>query len=200
MSRSAAAPPRDPPRIVVVGSTMIDLVAYANPLPRAGETVVGQSFALGFGGKGANQAVMAARLGAEVVFVNCVGDDVFGQMTLENLAREGLATTAVRVTPGSTGVAPIWVEPDGTNRIIVIPGANAAVTGALVREELGGLDGADCVVAQLEVPQCLYRSYVGEHYRTHRTQGSPAEQGCDPRAQSVSGAIHPILIHLLNRG
>ena len=133
---------------------MIDLIAYADPLPRAGETVFGSSFRLGFGGKGANQAVMAARLGAEVVFVNRVGDDVFGRMTLENLVAEGLDTRAVRpVAEATTGVAPIWVEQDGTNRIIVVPGANEAVTAEVVREELAGLDGADCVICQLEVPQ-----------------------------------------------
>lgn len=142
------------PRIVVVGSTMIDLVAYADPLPRAGETVFGSSFRLGFGGKGANQAVMAARLGAEVVFVNRVGDDVFGRMTLENLAEQGLDTRAVRPVAGATtGVAPIWVEQDGTNRIIVVPGANESVTAEAVREELGAIEGADCVICQLEVPQ-----------------------------------------------
>ena len=142
------------PRIVIVGSTMIDMIAYADPLPRAGETVVGSSFGLGFGGKGANQSVMAARLGAEVVFVNRIGDDVFGQMTLENLTAEGLDTRAVRPVEGaSTGVAPIWVEQDGTNRIIVIPGANECVTAEVVREELDALDGADCVICQLEVPQ-----------------------------------------------
>ena len=142
------------PRIVVVGSTMIDLIAYADPLPRAGETVFGSSFRLGFGGKGANQAVMAARLGTEVVFVNRVGDDVFGRMTLENLAGEGLDTRAIRPVAGATtGAAPIWVEQNGTNRIIVVPGANNSVTAEVVREELGGLGGADCVICQLEVPQ-----------------------------------------------
>lgn len=141
------------PRIVVVGSTMIDLISYADPLPAAGETVVGTEFRLGFGGKGANQAVMAARLGAEVVFVNRVGDDLFGQLTRENLSRHGIATDRVVTIPGvSTGAAPIWVERDGTNRIIVVPGANGMLDAEAVRSALATLDGADCVLCQLEIP------------------------------------------------
>ena len=141
------------PHIVVVGSTMVDLIAYASPLPGPGETVEGHDFRLGFGGKGANQAVMAARLGAEVTFVNRVGEDLFGRLTRENLSDRGIDTSRVGVAEGaSTGVAPIWVEADGTNRIIVVPGANAAVTADAVRDELSGIDAADCVVCQLEIP------------------------------------------------
>ncbi|MEJ7570188.1 MAG: ribokinase [Gaiellaceae bacterium] len=141
------------PRIIVVGSTMIDLIAYADPLPGAGETVFGTEFRLGFGGKGANQAVMASRLGAEVIFVNHVGDDLFGAMTRENLADHGIEIGRVIPIPGqSTGAAPIWVERDGTNRIIVVPGANLTVDGAAVRQALATLDEADCVLCQLEIP------------------------------------------------
>jgi ribokinase len=141
------------PHIVVVGSTMVDLIAYASPLPGPGETVEGRDFRLGFGGKGANQAVMAARLGAEVTFVNCVGDDLFGRLTRENLRDRGIDTARVGIVEGApTGVAPIWVEADGTNRIIVVPGANAALTADAVRQGLSGVDAADCVVCQLEIP------------------------------------------------
>ena len=133
---------------------MVDLVAYADRLPGPGETLAGSEFRLGFGGKGANQAVMLRRLGAEVTFVNCVGDDLFGGLTLENLREHGLDTSRVRVVSGaSTGVAAIWVEPDGTNRIVIVPGANLAVTAGFVRRELAGLDRADCVICQLETPQ-----------------------------------------------
>ncbi len=132
---------------------MVDLIAYADALPAAGETVFGSEFRLGYGGKGANQAVMAARLGAEVIFVNHVGDDLFGEMTRENLASHGINTDRVFVTPAeSTGAAPIWVEPDGTNRIIVVPGANQTLGSKEVREALASLDGADCVLCQLEIP------------------------------------------------
>ena len=112
------------PRIVVVGSTMIDLVAYADRLPDDGETVVGSSYVTGFGGKGANQAVVAARFGARVAMVNTLGDDNHGDAYLERFASEGIDTSFVRRTSGSSGVAPIWVDARGTNRIIIVPGAN----------------------------------------------------------------------------
>ena len=118
------------PHVVVVGSTMIDMVAYVKKVPHAGETVIGDSFALGFGGKGANQAVMARRLNATVSMVNTLGDDVFGDTTLTNFQEQGIDATFVARAPGASGVAPIWVEPDGTNRIICVPGANNAMTPA----------------------------------------------------------------------
>ncbi|CAN5544183.1 ribokinase [soil metagenome] len=142
------------PRIVVVGSTMIDLVTYADVLPGPGQTLRGTEFQLGFGGKGANQAVMAAGMGAEVVFVNRVGDDVFGELTRKHLADQGLELRlGDPIRSYSTGVAPIWVEPSGANRIIIVPGANEAVTPQVVAAELADIAGADCVVGQLEVPQ-----------------------------------------------
>src|SRR5690349_8913176 len=93
------------PWITVVGSTMIDLVTYTERVPTRGETVVGERFAQGFGGKGANQAVMASLLGARVAMVNAVGDDGYGTETLANFARYGIDTTHVRRVPGSSGVA-----------------------------------------------------------------------------------------------
>src|SRR6266487_817897 len=106
---------------------MIDLVAYADRLPDDGETVVGTSYQTGFGGKGANQAVVAARFGARVAMVNTLGDDSHGTAYLERFAAEGIDTTFVRRAPGSSGVAPIWVDASGTNRIIIVPGANMEV-------------------------------------------------------------------------
>ena len=107
------------PAIVVVGSMNIDLIAYAARLPDRGETVMGERFAMGFGGKGANQAVMAARLGGSVLMVGGLGDDSYGELTLGNLASAGIDASGVQRFAGSSGVAPIWVEPDGSNRIIV---------------------------------------------------------------------------------
>jgi ribokinase len=157
------------PRIVVVGSSMIDLVAYADPLPAAGETVVGSRFQQGFGGKGANQAVTARRLGADVIFVGRVGQDTFGPMTLENLRAEGIGTSMVKVVEGQrTGVAPIWVEADGTNRIIVVPGANQALTAADVRSEIADLPAAGVVVCQLEIAE----EAVAEALRIGRSWGA----------------------------
>lgn len=141
------------PKIAVVGSTMIDLVAFAERVPDAGETLVGERFQMGFGGKGANQAVMASLLGADVAMVNCLGDDAYGDMTLENFASFGIDTTHVYRTEGASGVAPIWVEADGTNRIIIIPGANHALTPDQAAEGVRTLPGVSVVVGQLEIPQ-----------------------------------------------
>jgi ribokinase len=142
------------PRIAVVGSTMIDLVAYTSRIPGPGETIVGDRFQMGFGGKGANQAVMARILGAEVWMVNCVGDDAYGPMTLENLRDRGVDTTFVHEVPGSSGVAPIWVEPDGTNRIIIIPGANHSLSRDQAVEAIAAIS-PDVVLGQFEIPQAV---------------------------------------------
>lgn len=140
------------PRLVVVGSMMVDLIAYADVLPNAGETLVGTDFKMGFGGKGANQAVTASRLGSEVAFMGRVGGDFFGELSLENLVAQGIDPRMVRrVDASSTGVAPIWVDGEGMNRIIIVPGANEAISAETVRQELAQLDGADCVVCQLEI-------------------------------------------------
>ena len=111
-------------RILVVGSTMMDLISYAKVIPNAGETLVGDRFQMGFGGKGANQAVQAARFGAPVAMVNAVGDDAYGASHLANFVKEGIDTRWMRTVPGSSGVAPIWVDANGINRIIIVPGAN----------------------------------------------------------------------------
>ena len=141
------------PRIMIVGSTMMDLVAYADRLPEAGETVVGSSFQTGFGGKGANQAVMARLLGAEVSMVCCVGSDGYGTETLANFEARGIDTTWTRQVPGASGVAPIWVESTGQNRIIILPGANLAMDPDVAVAAVN--DGAPpgVVAGQFEIPQ-----------------------------------------------
>ncbi|HEX5589392.1 MAG TPA: ribokinase, partial [Candidatus Limnocylindrales bacterium] len=120
-----------------------------------GETVIGERFQSGFGGKGANQAVMARLLGADVSFVGALGDDLYATMTLENFDRFGIDAAGVMRVAGSSGVAPIWVEADGTNRIIVVAGANDLVTpehaASCVRDALR----VDVVVGQFEVPQAV---------------------------------------------
>lgn len=140
------------PVIVVVGSTMIDLVAYADRLPEPGETLVGTRFQEGFGGKGANQAVAAARFGAIVAMVNAVGDDPNGQAILANLVAQGVGTDDVAVVPGTSGVAPIWVDGAGMNRIIVVPGTNAAVSPAAAAAAVRRIRPA-VVLGQFEIPQ-----------------------------------------------
>ncbi len=141
------------PHVVVVGSCNIDLVAYAPRLPGPGETVLGERFATGFGGKGANQAVMAARLGVSVSMVGALGDDLYAEMTLRNFAEQGVDASGVQRVAGSSGVAPIWVEPDGTNRIIVVPGANGLVDGGAAAALVRAMATVEVVVGQLEIPQ-----------------------------------------------
>jgi ribokinase len=142
------------PRICVVGSANVDLVSYAPRLPKVGETLTGTRFATGFGGKGANQAVMAAKLGAQVWMVAKVGDDGFGRDYLDNFRQVGIDTTHVGVSSAaSTGVAPIWVdETSGNNAIIVVPGTNALLTPEDVSTARDVIAAADVVVCQWEIP------------------------------------------------
>lgn len=139
--------------IVVVGSMNTDLIAYVHRAPGPGETVIGHRFQSGFGGKGANQAAMARLLRADVAFVGALGDDAYADLTLENFARLGINAHGVMRVPGSSGVAPIWVEADGTNRIIVVPGANDLLTPEHVAAAVTALDRVDVAVGQFEVPQ-----------------------------------------------
>ena len=163
------------PWLAVVGSTMIDQIAYAVRMPERGETVIGDRFAQGFGGKGANQAVMARLMGAEVAMVNAVGDDSYGTETIENFAGFGIDTTYVRRVPGSSGVAPIWVEPDGSNRIIVVPGANDGLLpehGAAAVTELARVDA---VIGQFEIGQAVTTAaFSAAHARGAITVLNPA--------------------------
>lgn len=141
------------PRIVVVGSANVDLTTFTDQFPKPGETIFGQSFDLGFGGKGANQAVAARRCGADVAMVARVGDDMFGPATIANFQSYGIDTSHVHITPGvSSGVAPIFVEGSGQNRILVIKGANDRLTPADIDNAGDLLRAADCIVLQLEIP------------------------------------------------
>ena len=141
------------PVVAVVGSLNIDLIAYTDRVPEGGETLIGNDFRMGFGGKGANQAVMAARLGAKVSMVGALGDDVYAGMTFENLDRQGVDATNVARVEGSSGVAPIWVDGEGQNRIIVVPGANARVDPDAAALAVRSMAAVGAVVGQLEIPQ-----------------------------------------------
>src|SRR5271155_2033162 len=117
--------------IAVVGSANVDLTTFNDVFPRPGDTIFGKKFDLGFGGKGANQAVAAHLCGARVGMVAKVGSDLFGPATIENFKKIGIDTTHVKQVEGlSSGVAPIFVEPDGQNRILVVKGANEALRPA----------------------------------------------------------------------
>jgi len=141
------------PRIAVVGSANIDLTTFTKQFPKPGETIFGEKFDLGFGGKGANQAVAARLCGAEVFMVARVGSDLFGPATIENFKKQGIDSTHVKQVQGlSSGVAPIFVEPNGQNRILVVKGANDALKPADVDAAAETLKSADCIVLQFEIP------------------------------------------------
>src|SRR4051812_38345641 len=146
--------------VLVVGSINVDLVVTSAVLPARGETVVGGSFAQYHGGKGANQAVAAARMGASVTFVGAVGSDTYGREAIEDLRREGIDATRIGVLGReTTGIALIVVDHRGQNQIAVASGANAEVTGTFVDRALAadsasapaGLDGRGAYLANLEV-------------------------------------------------
>jgi ribokinase len=153
---TAASSPDDaarPRHIVVLGSVNIDLVLQCVQLPQPGQTRVGRDFRCEPGGKGANQAVAAARLGAPVVFVGCVGDDAFGAQSAAGLRAEGVDLTHLSVITGcATGVAMIAVEDSGQNHIVLGPGANAALSVAHVEAAASLIGTAALLICQLESP------------------------------------------------
>ena len=141
------------PRIAVVGSANIDLTTFTEKFPKAGETIFGQKFDLGFGGKGANQAVASRLCGADVFMVARVGNDLFGPATIQNFKKLGIDATHVKQIDGvSSGVAPIFVEPNGQNRIWVVKGANDLLKPADVDAAADLLKTVDCMVLQFEIP------------------------------------------------
>ncbi|MEV0753592.1 ribokinase [Streptosporangium sp. NPDC050280] len=137
--------------ISVFGSANMDLVAYVDVAPALGETVTGRAFRTVPGGKGANQAVAAARAGAGVAFLGAVGDDAFGTEMRRTLTEAGVDATHLRTVPGPSGIAQIVVDGDGGNSIIVVPGANGTVT-APSAAEIEVISCSDMVLLQLELP------------------------------------------------
>jgi ribokinase len=138
--------------IVVVGSINLDLVAAADHIPQVGETIIGNSFKTFYGGKGANQAVAAARLGYPVAMVGNVGDDAFGAQLRAGLDDAGVNTTYVNTVDGASGIALITTGARGENNIVVIPGANGQLTPNLLEKATALLAGAGFLLAQLEIP------------------------------------------------
>lgn len=139
--------------VAVVGSAMMDLTAYATVLPEAGQTLVGNLFTTGFGGKGANQAVIAALCGAEVHFIGKLGRDLFGDSIAANFSALGIQTQSVERSDSPTGVAHIWVDGAGENRIIIIPGANHEIESARAVVAISSIENLSVVIAQCEVKQ-----------------------------------------------
>ncbi len=141
------------PRIVVVGSINVDMVVKSQRLPTVGETVTGGRFLMAAGGKGANQAVAAARLGAEVTLVGRVGADLFGEQAIAGYRKEGIVTDCILRDPHQpTGVALILVDERGANLISVASGANHALSPEDVERAAESIRGADVVLVQLEIP------------------------------------------------
>jgi ribokinase len=155
------------PRIAVVGSANTDLTTFSDTFPKPGETIFGKGFDLGFGGKGANQAVAARLCGADVMMVAKVGNDLFGEATVKNFASYGIDAKHVRIVDGvSSGVAPIFVEPNGQNRIIVVKGANDTLKPADVDAAADALRDVDTIVLQFEIPlETVY--YTVQFARKH---------------------------------
>lgn len=138
--------------IVVVGSLNMDLVFSGQRLPDPGETVAGAKFSTHPGGKGANQAVAAARMGMSTAMVGCVGEDEYGRQLMATLARDGVHSTWVQTVPGASGCAGIMVGPKGENCIIVANGANDQVTPELVNQAHSVIENAKVLLVQLEIP------------------------------------------------
>jgi ribokinase len=141
-----------PAKVVVVGSLNMDLVTRAQRLPRAGETLIGESFATVSGGKGANQAVASARLGAQVSMIGCVGEDAYGGQLRAALLAEQIDCQALTSVEGASGVALIVVDDNSQNAIVIVAGANGLLTPGVVAGFDAVLAAADVVICQLEVP------------------------------------------------
>lgn len=138
--------------IAVVGSNMVDLISYINRMPNDGETVEAPDFRMGCGGKGANQAVAASRMGSEVLMVTRVGNDMFADNTIRNFEDNGIDTKYVMRTDATSGVAPVFVDPQSRNSIIIVKGANAKLTPADVQGVKEAIAGCKLIVMQLEIP------------------------------------------------
>lgn len=138
--------------IAVIGSNMVDLITYINRMPAEGETVEAPDFRMGCGGKGANQAVAAARLGAEVLMLTRVGNDVFAENTVRNFRENGIDTRYVLKSDTGSGVAPIFVDPQSHNSIIIIKGANKLLSPQDIAAAERDIKQCKLIVLQLEIP------------------------------------------------
>jgi len=183
------------PRVAVVGSANMDLVATAPALPRPGETVLGDDFAMVPGGKGANQAIAAARAGGECVFLGAIGSDAFGVTLKARLTASGVDTGQVRVVYGTSGVAVIMVDGAGENAIVVTPGANGAFLG-LGPAELGAIEAADVLIAQLEIPLAT----VAEAARAARGAGTRVLLNAAPAVPLPDDLLGLVDLLVVNEG
>ncbi|MBZ9784664.1 ribokinase [Pseudomonas sp. REP124] len=172
-------------KIAVIGSNMVDLITYIDRMPAQGETLEAPGFALGCGGKGANQAVAAAKLGADVLMLTKVGDDMFADNTLANFQRFGIDTRHVQRVPGvSSGVAPIFVQADSHNSILIVKGANAHLAPADIEAAADTLRECSLIVLQLEINlETVYHAieFAREHNIPVLLNPAPALAGLSRR-------------------
>lgn len=180
------------PRILVVGSINVDIVALVERLPTPGETVTGGTLLINHGGKGANQAVAARRLGAEVRFIGCVGDDPFGPQLRQGMAAEGIGVDGLATIPGiNSGTAVIVVDAAGRNQIAVASGANMRLTVDWIGRFVADIAWAQIVICQLEVPL----DTVLWTLQTARQHGAVTILNPAP-AQPLSPEIWPLVDYL----
>ena len=139
-------------KICVIGSSNIDQFSYISKFPSSGETLIGDSFETGFGGKGANQAVMAGLLGADVYMISCLGNDIYGDSTINNFIENNVNVDHIQRVKVSSGVAPIWVNAKGENKIIVIPGANNEIDANKAKASLQEIENVSYLIGQAEIP------------------------------------------------
>jgi ribokinase len=171
----------------------MDLVTRASRLPRGGETLIGESFATVSGGKGANQAVAAARLGAQVSMVGCVGSDAYGKELREALLAEQIDCQAVSTVEGSSGVALIVVDENSQNSIVIVAGANGALTPSLIGCFDAVLQAADVIICQLEVPDAT----VGHALKRSRELGKVVILNPAPASRPLPADWYPNIDYLI---
>ena len=181
-------------KIVVVGSFNADLTTYMERMPRPGETVHGREFVTGPGGKGSNQAVAAARLGAQVAFIGRVGQDSFGEMALRLWQAEGIDTTYVTRDPEvATGVAPIFVDDSGENTIVVVLGANLRLSPADIDRAEAVIAQADLLLAQLEIPleTTIHALKIARRHSVRTVLNPAPAEALDPAVTALADYLTP---------
>lgn len=181
-------------KVVIVGSLNMDLVTRAPRLPRGGETLAGHSFVTVPGGKGANQAVAAARLGASVAMIGCVGDDAYGDQLRAALLAEGIDCTAVTTVPGeSSGVALIVVDDNSQNAIVIVAGGNGHVSAEVVDRFDTLLSQAEVIICQLEIPMAT----VGHVLKRGRELGKIVILNPAPASEPLPADWYALIDYLI---
>jgi ribokinase len=181
------------PVIAVVGSASMDLTCYADVLPQAGQTLYGNQFTTGFGGKGANQAVMAALAGANVYMVGSIGSDLFGKSLQENFKNQEINAEHIKISDLPTGVAHIWVDAHGQNRILIVPGANHDFDETHAANAIASIPELSIVLGQCEIPQSVTTAaFVAAKKRGALTILNPAPyQDLSPDLLAVTDWLIP---------